>query len=303
MNEIFSINRFGKLLKNDLVRYLPQGYGTFITFLCIMPAIWALFTFIFDSQIILDARVIGFILCTMICSFVAVFKLYNSANHKKKGVDFVMLPASAFEKFLSMILIGTLLVPALFAACAYLIDCLLATLPVDTYQGYIGIKNLFSIQFFENTGIFILFLSFALCGNMLFKKAKVAKTILSVLGLFTLIGYLTSLSAYVLVKNMAYTKEDGQVYSIVGKKPLSEDQITDNTIIIDEEKTVGGKTVNITRDGKTYSIKSNNVNSDLLQLLSTHERMLILFYKIFIFGVIPGLMYFLTYHRIKKQQM
>lgn len=305
MNEIFSLNRFGKLLKNDFVRCLPKGYGTLISFLCIMPGLWAINAFIVGNTMPVSGRVLGIILSTMFATFFSIFKLYGHANHKKKGVDFTMLPASALEKLLSMILIGSLAIPVLFFLSAYILDGILATIPVNAYQGYIAPDTFFTGRFFENTGIFILFLSFALCGNMLFRKAKGAQTILSVLGLFMLIGYITSLSAYTLIKKMAYQDKDGQVYNMTERKPLSEDQITDKTIIIHQEPstTDGREELIITRDHTTYKLSKNNLNSDMMQLLLRHEKTFILLYKIFIFAILPALMYFLTYRRIQKQQL
>lgn len=303
MNEIFSLNRFGKLLKNDLVRCLPKGYGTLISLLCIMPGIWVINALMFNNSISPDARILGIILITMLAAFLSIFKLYGHANHPKKGVDFTMLPASALEKFLSMVLIGSLIIPVLFFLAIYAIDCILATIPVDAYHGYITPDTFFRARFFENTGIFILFLSFSFCGNMLFRKAKVAKTILSVLGLFTLIGYITSVSAYTLVKRMAYQKEDGAVYSMIGNQPMTEDQITDNTIILQEGKENGKKTVQMTRDGKTYTVSGNRISPDTLDMLYANGRIYVVMYQIFLFGILPALMYFLTYRRIQKQQL
>ncbi len=303
MNEIFSYKRFGKLLKTDIARYLPKSYGTVLILLGLLPAIWLLMTLLkSDSSLNEGLRFVLIFISTVICTFFSVYKMYGHVNHKKKGVDFIMLPASSLEKFLSMTLISTVLLPIAFFTAAIILDYILASIPNGVYDGYIKGRyfNTYSLKIF---GIFILSMSFTLYGNMLFRKSKAAKTFFSGLLLSVCISTIMTLGVYNITKRMVYINEEKEIRSLATGKIISQDELDDNAIILEESNDAGSKKVKITRDGQTYILSSGSVNNDMISYLSEHEKVIYILFQIFILGVIPAVMYFLTYNRINKQQL
>lgn len=305
MNEIFSYKRFGKLLVNDIKRYLPKSYGTILIFLGIMPAIWAIKSWLdMGGPMASESRLAGILVLAFICTFISIFRIYGTANHKKKGVDFTMLPASALEKFLSMTLISSIALPIAFVFISVLLDCLMAFIPTGAYEGFIGMQFLFSAERVTEFGKILLFMCFALCGNMLFRKAKLTKTIFSLFALFIVFASIISFTVYHTVKYVAYQNEQGEIHRAIDNEEITTENIDEKTILIekyrDEEN---NKEVKITRDGRTYIINKGSVNRDAFSFLEDHYRILYTLFNIFIYVIIPGAMYFITYHKIKTQQL
>lgn len=302
MNEIFSYTRFGKLFKNDIVRYLPRYYGGILIFLASLPAVWVFKSFFSSSPMVPDSRLTTIGIFLFLATFIAPFRIYGNTNHKKWGVDFTMLPASVFEKFLSMFLISTVLMPIVMFATSFLIDIILTTIPTGAYEGYITPSIIFTKTNMEFFGECILFTSFALFGNMLFRKSKLSKTLLSLSGLLVITGFLFSLGTYTYVRNIAYVTKDGEVHRMVNDKVIQNADTT-NLIMLEETQGVKSTTVRITKEGKTYTLNSTSINGDLINFLYANNKALLILLKIIIYVIIPGLMYYLTFARIKKQQL
>ncbi|MEG0519329.1 MAG: hypothetical protein RR555_10770 [Bacteroidales bacterium] len=302
MNEIFSYTRFGKLLKSDIVRYLPKYYGGMLIFLALLPATWVFKSFFNGSPMDAESRLTTFGIFLFFATFLAPFRIYGSTNHKKWGVDFTMLPASAFEKFLSMFLISTILIPIVFFLASYLIDIILTTIPTGAYYQYITLSDIFTATNLAFFGECILFASFALLGNMLFKKNKLSKTLLSLFALLVIAGFIVSSATYGYVRNLAYKTESGEVHRMINDEIIPD---ADTTKFIMLEQTQGAKStaVRTTKEGKTYTLSSASITSELMNFLDAHDKALMIILQIIIYVVIPGLLYFFTFLRIKKQQL
>lgn len=305
MKEIFSYTRFGKLLKNDIKRYLPKSYGVILIFLGIMPAIWAVKSWLdTGGSMAADSRLAGILVLAFICTFISIFRIYGTANHKKKGVDFTMLPASALEKFLSMTLISTIALPVAFLLISFLLDCLMAWIPTGAYSGFIGMQALFSADTLTGFGKIILFMCFALCGNMLFRKAKITKTVFSLFAISVVFASIISFTVYQTVKHVAIQDEKGQIRRAIDNEQITQENIDDKTILIEKHiEEDNTKQVKITRNGKTYLLSKGSVNRDTFSFLEEHYKILYTLFNIFIYVIVPGAMYFITYNRISKQQL
>lgn len=198
MNKTFNINRFGKVLTNDLNKAW-QNYGYSFIILILVPAIvcffYTFFPLIFGGEIdhIRPAGRIAAFLFAALALFVSFpTKVYGDITEKKYGTNFLMLPASTFEKFLSMIVVCGIVAPLAFGIGFWAVDSILDL--TGAFQGgnlltviantgitnneYVSV-NIYSLIFFSAALNMLIFL----LGAIYFKKSKAAKTILCLMGL------------------------------------------------------------------------------------------------------------------------
>ena len=194
MNKIFSFNRFWKYFKYDLVN-AKSNFGLALLILGFLPLmtyiICNLLCLIFTGEWAGSAFGTGFSAMAMgvsfiISSIILGVKLYGSLTDKKAGSNWIMIPASTFEKFLSMFLIVFVVVPVCLAALLLLSDFILRIFP-----GYSSITNFISggVNALATNGVKVNYVAMIwfmwgqyalafLLGAIVFKKAKVGKTIL-----------------------------------------------------------------------------------------------------------------------------
>lgn len=198
MNNTFDINRFGKYFKYDLFNAKNQ-FGLSLLILGFTPVIVFVFTQLFSVLFlsewagnVVPARVLA-IICAVFCT-ILVFpsKAYGKLTEKKAGSDWILLPASVFEKWLSMIIISVIVLPICLFSLLIVSDTLLALCFPVQYGSTIFSSdaiNLFALSIpgedsisFNASGIIFFdwcnnILAFTL-GAIVFKKSKVGKTIL-----------------------------------------------------------------------------------------------------------------------------
>lgn len=187
MNNIFSFERFLKVLKYDLKMRVPAIWTTFLVLLVMPHALHFLMDFDGSFRESLRIEVIGTML--FILTFWGPFSIYSAFREKHGIGSFLMIPASALEKFASMVVICFILLPVAFCACSFVVDSLFAIVFKDIYGGFISLSSVngeFEIgrvllSIFSLVGV-------ALLGNVVFKKRASAKTILCILGLTFLSG-------------------------------------------------------------------------------------------------------------------
>lgn len=214
MSNVFNIKRFGKYLTYDL-NNAWNYFGFSLLVLGIVPLIIFLFQQIFSlafTQHLTDlpmwAKYTAIAITVAALVIVAPTKLYGRLTAKRAGSDWLMVPASAFEKFLSMVIILCLVVPAAFLAVLSACDLLLSLVPYygdsAVLQGadalvqfkdflHVEMADVFTITGVGYSLVWISFctwiLSFAL-GAICFKKSKAAKVILCIILLESLISIL-----------------------------------------------------------------------------------------------------------------
>lgn len=210
MNNIFSARRFGNYFLWDLRNFYSRAFISVLT-VSVLPlafCITELFSLVTYGTTINIQEHFGFgfgIFCMVIALFVLIIsvpnKLYGHLTEKQAGTSWLLIPASNFEKWLSMILILCVVLPLVFSMIFFSIDGILALLFSNTYgsavlskaRGIMDTMNLvydeFSIEGskldFNLAGLSFLnwcesILTFAL-GAICFKKSKAAKTILCVI--------------------------------------------------------------------------------------------------------------------------
>ena len=199
MNNIFDFKRFGKYFLYDL-RNAKNNYGLSLLILGTLPistfVIFELFSLIFTQQfqgVHVAMKYVQFFAAATVVLLGAGTKIYGNLTEKKAGSNFLMLPASTFEKWLSMGLIVCIVLPVVLFVLQLGSDALVSFLFPNTYGD--RLLALVPMQELKDTllengvrvnwlGIILLewseyVLTFTL-GAICFKKSKVAKTILCI---------------------------------------------------------------------------------------------------------------------------
>lgn len=119
-NNTFSFSRFGRFFLFDLKRW-AYSYGPAFLTTCLMPVIVyfivGAFSLVFDAhwaapEVVSRAIVLGFTAAVLFITYPA--SVYGFLTDKQAGADYLMIPASTLEKFLSMMLNVLVVVPVVF---------------------------------------------------------------------------------------------------------------------------------------------------------------------------------------------
>lgn len=192
MERHFSFSRFGALLKTDLrnawknmgLSFLLMSGSGAVTYLFVLGLRWLARW----NELTLNGDARSFIFGVMMATLCIVTpsRCYGSVTELRAGRFFLLLPASVWEKTLSMILICAIIVPV--SACGvYLgLDGLLCRM--DSSCGT-PLLNLMGDDFGGITGAIPYSLAFLL-GAIFFKKSKMAKTIGCILLFYLAAGLL-----------------------------------------------------------------------------------------------------------------
>ena len=211
MNNIFDIKRFANYFAYNL-RRAGNSYGISLLVLGLMPVILlvlhmlgSLFSSGSTSPVSDQAKFTVFCVVVFVTAVSAGVKIYGSVTDKRAGSDFLMLPASTAEKWLSLSLMVCIVVPAALLALTLGSDALLSWLfPAAYGNGAIAGFCGDALNFTGNDDFYInipaiLFLGWCGCtltftlGGLLFKKAKVAKTFLCLFAIGTVLSLLAVL--------------------------------------------------------------------------------------------------------------
>ncbi|PKP38568.1 MAG: hypothetical protein CVT97_01185 [Bacteroidetes bacterium HGW-Bacteroidetes-14] len=186
MNEFFDINRFFKLVRKEYSERLPVILKIAVIFSLLLIGFWVSVIVFNGSEVSAQARVLYIYAATFLSMLMAPFNLYKSYNHPKKGIDYIVLPASAMEKFLSMLLNSVIVLPLATFLGVLLADTLIATVNPSLFEGFaiakLGTLGVVAEKYGEAVIIQLGFIF----GNFLFIKNKVFKTLMSAAGLYIL---------------------------------------------------------------------------------------------------------------------
>lgn len=186
MKEIFNLSRFWKYITGDLRRCMT-AFGPSFIIISLMGVITYTVNALFSlcsgngwETIGTDGRLIAFVISAMVLVITMPSKCYGHITDRRKGSAFLMLPASAFEKFLSMTINCLVIIPAAFMTVHLGCDWIIST--IDKTAGTAIILNSsYSSAFSAVDDIFGIILCFLL-GSLYFKRSKAAKTILVMIG-------------------------------------------------------------------------------------------------------------------------
>ncbi len=187
----FNFNRFAKLLGKELKEY-PRRFGYSILGVTMVYLLYrAVFLFFPNMGTDSVSKYLFMVYWILVIILIVVpSKCYGTANHRTYGVDYALLPASAFEKMLSMFVVNYVVSLVSVFVClegvdlaAYLINPERAGLPTVCYLGSGAFVTM------QLLSLFLLSAEFSL-GNMLFSKNKISKTILCLfaIGAFFAVG-------------------------------------------------------------------------------------------------------------------
>ncbi len=213
MKSTFDFRRFGKYYVSDLRGVFNDNWLTVL-----LTALGGVIAYLFCGtiQLIADGawgsygvagRLVTFLVLFAILYIIMPAKEYGYITEKRRGSFFLLIPASPFEKALSMIINVAILTPLAFLAIALAADALLcladtgcgSTLAsmifsgnrlidsfncmTDCCSGLLSSGNLFWSGVMTVITTALTFL----VGALYFRKSKVAKTILVLVGLTLLV--------------------------------------------------------------------------------------------------------------------
>lgn len=198
MSNTFNINRFGKYFRYDLFNARNQ-FGLSLLILGCLPIITFVFTELFSAVFlsewadnVVPARVLAIVAAVLVTVITFPAKAYGKLTEKKAGSNWILLPASVFEKWLSMMIISIVVLPICLFGLLFVSDSLLALCFPAQYGSALFTRegiNLFKLMIdgdnslsFNVAGVIF----FDWCNNILiftlgaivFKKSKAGKTIL-----------------------------------------------------------------------------------------------------------------------------
>jgi len=207
MNNYFNLKRFCNYFVYDL-RHAKNNYALSLLIMGLMPIVLFIFLqaigLIFNQELInvsMPPKYVQMVIVTTVVLFGAGVKIYGKITEKRTGSSFLMLPASTLEKWLSMVLVTCIVLPVALYALQIASDALMSFLFPNLYGE--RLYNMTLLQTIEdkmagegvsvNMGALLFWnwvesiLTFTL-GAIFFKKSKIAKTLLCLIGISFLIS-------------------------------------------------------------------------------------------------------------------
>jgi hypothetical protein len=275
MNQFFNFNRFSLLVAKHWADNKKRYLLSVLAFIGLLIG-WFIFTILVDSRYPMGQ---GLQLVTYFFSLFTVGSFYASQyfrdlGSRSKGINFLLVPASSFEKVLCGLLYTVLLFFVVFTLAFYLVDVLMITITknfitpdIEYPAGQKGLLNVFEaakIHASPTTTFNVLWIYFSiqsvfLLGSVYFQKYSFIKTIIGGFVIFFL------LFCYVYF-----------LYDMMPKGDYANGVFT------------------------SYIIKtSGNKDNFLVQLPGWLGQVL---YYLFMYGTAPFL-YLVTYFRLKEKQV
>ena len=193
MNEIFDIKRLGRLIKYEVINYIPNFFKSLLIFSSVIAAVW-IFSLTVDFDVCPHSRA-GLVMALFTLAIIlSPFIVYKDMNNRKKGYIYAMIPASTLEKLLSMVVLCVIIVPLLTYAVLTATDLLLwllskagigTFLHMEFYNPFTAVKfvddeyllpHIYPV--FESIIYFVNLIAYTIMFNTIFRKNKVLKTIL-----------------------------------------------------------------------------------------------------------------------------
>ena len=186
MSNLFNIKRFYAFVCKEF-RELPGKYGLTILSMIGGYLVLLLLLMMLGISVSPFTRMTVIMVYVMITIIFAPSKLYGNVNHARKGLCYAMLPVSALEKTISMFVINFLCTSILITAGLFAADMLLYLIVPSRMEGFL--LNYETARLFGEELIELFFLqSIFILGNMVFKRQKVARTFISLIGIGFLLG-------------------------------------------------------------------------------------------------------------------
>ncbi len=199
MNQFFSFHRFSLLVIKHWADNKKRYLLSVLAFIGLLVG-WFTFTILIDSRFPMGQ---GLQLVTYFFSLFTVGSFYASQyfrelGSRSKGINFLLVPASAFEKILCSLLFTVILFFVVFTLSFYLVDIIMVWItrnfitdmpyPADQ-QGLLNVFEAAKIHVSPHTTVNILWIYFTiqsvfLLGSVYFEKYSFIKTIIAGFVLF-----------------------------------------------------------------------------------------------------------------------
>ena len=210
MNNIISIKRFGRYFTHDLT-FARNNFGLQLLIAGLLPVIIWFFTQVFHrifsgswSQDSSSSQITAFLASYFMVMIAFPVKAYGGLTARSSGSQWILLPASTFEKWLSMVLITCVVVPVIWAVLLLGSDALMSLTPgygksaayflfnanelindaADTCQLQISPFYILGLSWCTNALVWLL-------GAIWFRSGKVAKTFLAIMAFSFVISILS----------------------------------------------------------------------------------------------------------------
>lgn len=193
MNQFFSFRRFSLLVSKHWADN-KRRYSLSVIGFILLLIVWFTLTILVESGSPMNAEVQ---ILTFFFSLFGIGAFYASQyfrdlGSRAKGVNFLLVPASAFEKILCSFLFTVVIFFSMFTAAFYLVDVLMVTvadqfLTTEDLARQGGVVNVFTaaIRIFDGVSliyILIIFLtmqSIFVLGSVYFAKYSFVKTVIT----------------------------------------------------------------------------------------------------------------------------
>ncbi len=237
MNETFSFKRFGTYFKYDITR-LWRKHSRAVILMgfsgVILYVVWVFFGLLFNQTYCgpaLGARYAVFAIVALVLELYMT-RFYGFLTDKKEGSDWILIPASKAEKFVSMLINTLIVIPVAFLVVSLGTDwliCLLDKTVGDPMMS--GVTNLMANMQFDEADIVLMkemmvspaffealtivsgfanYLFFLLCG-ICFKKNKLVCAIAILFGFSLLLSLLSGLFLPNYIQSVAGGLDETQV--------------------------------------------------------------------------------------------
>lgn len=232
MSDKFNISRFGQYFVYELKSHwknLGLMTGIFALFPIILYIAWKFLGTVFNRNFI-ELFTMGFpeingpslglrfgLFAAMVIIFTMIYpaKAYGDITNKAEGSQWLMLPASRLEKFLSMAINTLVIIPLAFFLVYFISDALVCLIdkscgiPMISFSLNSNLGLLGDDPVVPRISWFLLLLhsmliyaSAFLLGAIIFKRTKAFKTLGCVFLINTVIGTITSFLGFTYIDNM-----------------------------------------------------------------------------------------------------
>lgn len=192
MNQFFSFSRFSLLVSkhwaDNKKRYLLS-----LTGFVLLLIVWFIFSILVDphSPMQQEIQILTFFFSLFGTGTFYASQYFRDLGSRAKGINFLLVPASAFEKILCSILFTVVIFFSVFIAVFYLVDALMVTISSQFLMSHDptrqeGVVNVFRAAILPFDGmttvnvmlIFIAIQSIFLLGSVYFAKYSFIKTVI-----------------------------------------------------------------------------------------------------------------------------
>jgi len=191
MNQFFSFERFKLLVLKHWADNKRRYSLTVLAFVGLLTGWFGIALLLHEDQAPMsqDVQLTTFFFLFFVTGCLYASQFFGELSSRIKSTNFLLIPASSFEKLLCAILYTAVIFPLVFIAGFYLADSLMVALAnaAFNFDQKAKLANIFIIDVFEfNNGrimnFFLFFISLQslfLLGSVYFRKYNFIKTIIS----------------------------------------------------------------------------------------------------------------------------